>query len=450
MLNNTIAGYIEINAGDQASYQAQVQQLFNTIAANSEQQIFIRPLCDDAKQAAINADQRRQNNQALGQLDGIPVAIKDNIHYAGSPTTAGTQYDFSGLFSEDAAVVERLKNAGAIVIGKLNMDEGALGATTRNRFWGQCENPRLPGRTPGGSSGGSAAAVAAGNVPLSLGSDTLGSVRIPAAYCGVWGLKPTKGLVSSYGVVSLSTTLDSIGPLANCAEDLALAIKLLAGPDARDPQSITPPQAYVADIDQFESLEGVRLGVLDWRAQIKCETLVQHGFESLLDAAREMGAQVTSVTLDSWQATQARRAGLLIAEAECASWLLPIIEKNDGAFSDEFKAMIEYGGSVSGEKLSGAYQYVDELKQVISSAMEPFDGLIMPTVPQQAFPQAGPVPENQADFTALANFGNCTAVAFPINSGTTPVPVSVQVMGPAFCETKVLGIARLLSQLHQR
>jgi len=404
-------------------------------------------LPDLALQAATAADKRRQLKQILGPFDGIPIAVKDNFKLAHNPTTAGTAYNFNQADYEEANVVNQLQAAGAIIIGKLNMDEGAIGATTRNPFWGQCDNPKHPGMTPGGSSGGSAAAVAAGWVPVAMGSDTLGSARIPAAYCGVWGLKPTKEQISTEGMVPLSPTLDCIGLFANCAEDLGQTLNLLAQRARPVNRTSTVSPIRPASLSHEVSLKAVRFGILNWKSQIECEKPVQAAFDNLLNAARLAGAEITIISIENWQATLARRAGLVIAEAECASWLQPIIERHENAFSSDFKKLIQFGKNVSGEKLKGAYDYVNQLKTAIERSMNSIDYLLTPTVPQRPFVHSSATPINQADFTVLANIGNCPAVAFPMATTKSDFPLSVQVIGKAFCEADVLNIAASLAEL---
>ena len=186
---------------------------------------------EGARAAALASEHRWRAERPLSALDGVPVAVKDNIAVAGLPLTAGMEHR-RGLFaSADAEVVARLRAAGAVIIGMTNMHEAALGSTTDNRFYGRTDNPAAPGHTPGGSSGGTAAAVTAGFVPLGIGTDTLGSVRLPAAYCGVAALKPTPGLLPKAGLIDLSWSLDTIGPIAASIDDLATVMLAIAGPD---------------------------------------------------------------------------------------------------------------------------------------------------------------------------------------------------------------------------
>ena len=224
---------------------------------------FIRVDGAAARASAALADGRRARGMTLGALDGAAVAVKDNLAVAGAPWTGGIGGRRGLLAAEDAAVVSRLKAAGAVVLGGLNMEEGALGAVTDNAVFGRCLNPLGPLQgavlTPGGSSGGSAAAVAAGFVDLSLGTDTMGSVRIPAAYCGLFGLKPTYGLIPRSGMAYLAPSLDTIGPLARDVALLWPAVLAMAGVDAGDPEARPAPNCW--DERQAASLRGVVLGV---------------------------------------------------------------------------------------------------------------------------------------------------------------------------------------------
>src|SRR5262249_46782901 len=192
-----------------------------------ELRCFITVDREGALRAAAASRDRHAARRALGPLDGIPVAVKDNIDMAGLPRTAGTEAFRPRIPRPEPPVVERLKRAGAVILGKLNMHEAAFGGTTDNPVFGRCMNPLLPGHTPGGSSGGSGAAVAAGFCTAALGTDTMGSVRLPAAYCGIWGFKPTRGEIQTKGVVPLSVTLDTVGPLARTAADLGIFAEAL-------------------------------------------------------------------------------------------------------------------------------------------------------------------------------------------------------------------------------
>lgn len=401
---------------------------------------FITLLPDSALAAARASDARRAGGHPLGPLDGIPMAIKDNIAIHGVPTTDGTRAFATRIAPADATVITRLRAAGAVIVGTLNMHEGALGATTDNPFWGRCDNPAAPGHTPGGSSGGSAAAIAAGIVPLTLGTDTMGSVRIPAAYCGLWGLKPTGGLIPVTGLSHLSWTLDTIGPLATCADDLARLTAILAGPDADDPDSRPLPPGWSATAPAPD-LSQVTLGLPDGTLLSTCTLQVRAAFDALVTRARAKG--VTFRPVPAWDTGALRRAGLLLSEAECGHLIGAALDSSPEGFSDSFRAAITYGRTAPGAKVAAAYRILSRAAHDARRALQGLDAFLLPTAPQQPFPHGTPSPANQADFTALANVAGLPALAFPLP--TDGLPLSAQLIGPAFSEGSLIALAKVLS-----
>ena len=375
-----------------------------------------------------------------GPLAGVPVAVKDNIAVAGVATTDGTFAFRDRVAARDATVVARLKRAGTAVIGTTNMHEGALGATTDNPFWGRCVNPLKDGFTPGGSSGGSGAAVAAGIVPLAIGTDTMGSVRIPAAYCGVWGMKPTRGLVPVTGLSHLSWTLDTIGPIAEGPEMLMRALRVMAGPDGEDVFAVPPPDGW----DDDRAPGRVVLGVPHWAALSPCEGVVAEGFAAFVSRVAALGVEVRHVTVPHWAPGAMRRAGLLVAEAECGAMIGGVIDTRPEGFSEGFRAAINYGRRAAGEKVAAAYRVLAEAGAGVRAVLRDVDAILMPAAPQRAFAHGGPVPAGQADFTALANAGGVPALVFPMPAPDGGLPLSAQLVGPAFSEGRLVGIARVL------
>ncbi len=378
-----------------------------------------------------------------GPLAGVPVAVKDNIAVAGVPTTDGTKAFADRVAVRDATVVARLRAAGAAVIGTTNMHEGALGATTDNPFWGRCVNPLKDGFTPGGSSGGSGAAVAAGIVPLALGTDTMGSVRIPAAYCGVWGMKPTRGLIPVTGLSHLSWTLDTIGPIAEGPEMVMRALRVMAGPDGDDVFAVPPSEGW----DDDRAPGRVVLGVPDWAALSPCEGVVAEGFAAFVSRVAALGVEVRPVTVPHWAPGAMRRAGLLVAEAECGAVIGGVIDARPEGFSDGFRAAITYGRRAAGEKVAAAYRVLAEAGAGVRAVVRGVDAILMPAAPQRAFAHGGPVPAGQADFTALANAGGVPALVFPLTAPDGGLPLSAQLVGPAFSEGRLVAIARVLESV---
>lgn len=399
---------------------------------------------EGARTAARAQDALRAGGGPMGPLCGLPIAVKDNIDVAGLPTTDGTAFHAGRVAGRDAGVVARLRRAGAVILGKLNLHEGALGATTDNPHWGRADNPAAPGHTPGGSSGGAGVAVAAGIVPLALGTDTMGSVRIPAAYCGVWGLKPTRGLIGQSGLSPLSWTLDTIGPLATGAKDLMAALALLAGPDRDDPFSAAAPLVPL----RRAGLSGLVLGLPE-EAAVALDPVVQAAFEALCDRARAAGVTLVPVRVTGWQPAALRRAGLLVAEAEVGSVIGADLDRDAAAggsgFSAAYRALVNYGRRVEGWRLAAAYRRVALARPAAFGALQGVAGLLMPTAPETAFPHGAPVPEGQADLTALANAAGLPAVSFPIPS--TGRPVGAQLVGAPCADARIIALAGLLARL---
>ena len=414
-------------------------------AVNPAGHIFISVTAASALAEAKASDKRRARGATLGALDGIPTAVKDNIDMAGVATTAGIGAFRDRLARQDATVVRKLRAGGAVLLGKLNMHEGALGATTDNAAFGRCDNPRVPGHTPGGSSGGSAAAVAAGIAPIAIGTDTMGSVRIPAAYCGLWGLKPTRGLVGASGLFHLSWTLDAIGPLATSPEDLAVCLRLMAGVDEQDPAGIPAPAGWdpaLPDIAPGTTVLGVPTAI----DGVALEPAVRSSFDRCLEQARAHGSRIVPLAMAGWSPSEARRAGLLVCEAECANLIGPTLDTFKDGVSPEFRSLLVYGRQVEGERLAVAYWKIGQIALVARQALTQVDAILMPTSPQRAFPHGTPAPATQADFTALASLAGLPAVAFPLPSPASEPPCSAQLVGRPYAEGWLLSMAKALSE----
>jgi aspartyl-tRNA(Asn)/glutamyl-tRNA(Gln) amidotransferase subunit A len=395
---------------------------------------FITVAADAARAEAHESRRRFAEGRPLGSLDGIPIGIKDNIDVAGLPCTAGTAAFRTRSSKRDARAVMRLKRSGAVLLGKLNMHEGALGATTDNPVFGRCMNPLRSGYTPGGSSGGSAAAVAAGFCAASLGTDTMGSVRVPAAYCGVYGFKPSHDAARSEGVVPLSFTLDSVGPLARTIEDLAiLADALHEGP------------VHSSDCSRTISLAGLRIGVPRQLDAVALTAPVTSAFARFLDALRGAGAVVTSVDLPNWEPTKARRAGLLISEAEAASYYTQALGADLPGLSSEFAAMLRYPARAGLDRVIGAYALIDAVRQSYLDAFAEVDLIALPTTPQPSFPHGIEVPVNQADCTGLANFARAPAVSLPVP--TDDLPVGMQLTAAPGDDRRLMSIATAVDRI---
>ena len=271
---------------------------------------------DKALARAAEIDARRNNRNLL--LLGVPIALKDNLCTKGIATTASSRILEGYVPPYNATVVDRLEAAGAVIIGKTNCDEFAMGSSTENSAFGPTRNPWATDRTPGGSSGGSAAAVAARMVPLALGSDTGGSIRQPAALCGVVGFKPSYGRVSRYGLLAFASSLDQIGPLATSVDDAALIMSVIAGHDTCDSTSANlPAPGFEAAVNDANGLRGMRIGVPRHLFREGVDDEVMAAFDAAINAAREHGAEIVEVALD--HSPEAIPVYYVIATAEASA-----------------------------------------------------------------------------------------------------------------------------------
>jgi len=319
-----------------------------------------------------------------GGEPGLRLAVKDNIDVAGMPCAAGLEALRGRIAQRDAPCVARLRAAGYTVVGKTLMDEAAFGALGDNPWFGRCHNPLRHGYTPGGSSAGSAAAVAAGSCDAALGTDTLGSVRIPASYCGVVGYVPGRGLIDPAGVLPLMPEFDRVGVLAPSVADAARVASVMAG-RALEPR----PGASVAELHDPE----VDLGGL-------------------------------------------RRAALLLVEKEAAGSLLGLPK-----LSPTLRAALEYGRNATPERISRARQRIEEARRWLDERLARYDVLVLPTTPQTSFAFDRAVPETQADFTVLASIAGLAAISIPAEE-REGLPMGVQVVGRD--DALVLGVAATL------
>lgn len=376
-----------------------------------------------------------------GGLRGLAIAVKDNIDVAFMPTTAGLAALAGNIATHDAPAIAGLRARGVRILGKVAMHEGALGATTDTPRL--CHNPRRHGFTPGGSSGGSGAAVAAGDVPLAIGTDTMGSVRIPAAYCGVVGLKPTAGLVSRSGVVPLSPTLDTVGPLATTPRLCAEALQAMACEDARDPASRPAPRGWRAVPDAPPNPHGLRIALPRPVTAAPMEVPIRAAWEAAADRLRDLGAVVEPVDVPGWDPGTTRRAGLLLIEAEAAALHEALIDDPEAA-TPAFRSALDYGRKLGGIRLARALFRLAEARGAMLRVLDSFDAVLMPTAPQRAFAHGTPAPHDQADFCAIANIAGLPAIAIPRPAPDGDLPCSVQLLGHPWEEARIVGLAELL------
>ena len=379
-----------------------------------------------------------------GPLQGRLVGLKANIAVKGFAWTAGLGHRATRIAECDSTVTRRLRDSGALVLPGLNMDAAALGGATDNPDFGRTANPHVPEHSAGGSSGGSAAAVAAGLVDLAIGTDTLGSVRIPASYCGVFGLKPTYGLVGRSGVVPLAPSLDTIGPIAAQAADLWPLLKVIAGPDPEDP-AIRPAPKQWGTATCETAARGVRIGVPSQISAVDCETEVLSALERASAVLANAGADVAHVDMPGWDPAALRQSAFLFTEAEGAIAFSQELETG-GVLPPSVEKLLRFGANMGTVKLVSASHEVARVKAQLHRTFASVDVLLTPTTPQRAFHATQRAPVNQADFTALANAAGVPAVAIPVWISGSALPASVQLVGPAWSESVLIGLATLLQE----
>jgi aspartyl-tRNA(Asn)/glutamyl-tRNA(Gln) amidotransferase subunit A len=402
-------------------------------------------------------------------LGGVPIGIKDLFCTAGIPSQAGSKIleDYRPPYT--ATAVERLTDAGALLLAKTNQDEFAMGSSTENSAYGPTLNPWDRSRVPGGSSGGSAAAVAAGAVPWSIGTDTGGSIRQPAALCGIVGLKPTYGAISRYGMIAFASSLDQAGPFTRDTTDAALLLGAMAGKDHCDSTALGLPEPV--KLPTATDLNGIRLGVPEELTGEGIEPGVLDAFHATLDLARELGATVETTHLP--HAPQGLAAYYLIAPAECSSNLARYdgvrygfrangrdllgmyTETREQGFGPEVKRRVMLGTyALSSGYYDAYYGRAQKVRTLIArdfeQAWERFDFIVSPTAPGVAFElgakTADPLAMYLNDFcTVPMSLAGIPAISIP-NALADGLPVGFQVAGPAFSENGILDAAHALEQ----
>ncbi|MFQ5937525.1 MAG: amidase [Acidiferrobacterales bacterium] len=407
---------------------------------------YITVLEDRTLQSARTAESDIRAGDYRSPLHGVPVAIKDLFATRGVRTTFGSPLFSDWVPDHDAAVVEHLGRAGAVIVGKTNLHELAYGTTSANPHYGPVHNPWNLEYHPGGSSGGSAAAVAAGLTVAALGSDTGASIRQPAACCGVVGLKPTFGLVSKFGALPLAWSLDHVGPITRTVRDCALSLQVLAGFDGRDPASVQRPVSdFSGELDQ--GVQGARIGVVREFFFENCEPEVVAAVEASAQVFHQLGARVEEVTLPDMRA--ARDAGALILAVEAATYHAFALHEHPEKFSDELKASLELGEFYTGVQYVQAQRVRRELTVQTQQALKEFDAVIMPTSPTPATLIADDPPGHitlRGRNTMPFDLISLPAISIPCGFTGAGLPVGLQIVGKAFDEARVLQVAYAYEQ----
>ncbi|MFH1171729.1 MAG: Asp-tRNA(Asn)/Glu-tRNA(Gln) amidotransferase subunit GatA [bacterium] len=426
---------------------------------------------ESALTAARESDARRLRGETRGQLDGVPMLIKDTITVRGMPATAGSRILRGYQPPFHATVIERLLKSGAILLGKTNCDEFAMGASGENSSYGATKNPWNLDRVPGGSSSGSAAAVAAGECCAALGSDTGGSIRQPAGFCNIVGLKPTYGRVSRYGLIALASSLDCIGPLTRTVDDAALLLNVIAGYDAADATSVEQPPVDLSTVHAGE-IRGLRVGIPKEYFIDGMDADVERIVRAAIPLLEKNGAIISEVSLPHTNAALAAYYIILPAEASSnlarydgirygvrASGVHDLREtygrSRDEGLGDEPKRRIMLGTyALSAGYYDAYYLKAQKVRTLIrkdfSDVFRSVDVLLTPTSPSLPFKLgerfADPLTMYLSDiFTVPADIAGIPGVSIPAGWGDG-LPIGVQLMGPMWSEERVLTAARALER----
>lgn len=417
-------------------------------ALNPSLNAYLTVMADEARQQARQAEAEVGAGAWKGPLHGVPLGIKDLLDVAGAPNTMGSKILRDNVPSEDATVVQRLKASGAVIVGKQNLHEFAFGITSENPHYGAVHNPWDLDRVPGGSSGGTAAAVAAGLCAAGLGSDTGASIRAPAAFCGVVGLKPTYGRVSRAGALPLAWSLDHVGPLARSVADCAIVLQAIAGHDPRDAASATEPVPLFADqLDR--GLAGLRVGIpREYFFEVvepEVERLVREAIRKL----EELGASVEEVSLP--HVAHAQVAGNVIMSTEAATWHASWLRERPSDYGADVLARIRGGLLVRAVDYLASQQMRTLIQQDFGAAFERVDVVVGPTCPLVApvigrtLEASGPLgvaPRSIANrATVPCNLTGMPAISVPCGFSSDGLPVGLQIMAPAFAEGLLLRVA---------
>ncbi len=468
-----------LTAGDVTAVEVTEAHLDRIAAVDGAVHAFLHVARDEALAAARAVDERRAAGERLHPLAGVPVAVKDVVATKGLPTTAGSRLLEGWVPPYDATLVERLKAAGMVVLGKTNMDEFAMGSSTEHSAFGPTRNPWDLDRIPGGSGGGSAAAVAAFEAPLAIGTDTGGSIRQPAAVTGTVGVKPTYGGVSRYGLIALASSLDQAGPCTRTVLDAALLHEVIGGHDPRDSTSIDAPVPGVVDAARRADVKGVKVGIVRELGGEGYQPGVRARFDEAVDLLTRAGAEVVEVSCPHFE--YALAAYYLILPSEASSNLAkfdamryglrvlpegvdaPTAEQvmaatRDAGFGDEAKRRIILGTyALSSGYYDAYYGQAQKVRTLIArdfeAAFGQADVLISPTAPTTAFRLGEKLDDPLAMYlndiaTIPANLAGVPGMSLPAGlADEDGLPVGVQLLAPATQDHRLYGVGAALEQL---
>ena len=449
-----------LRSGELTAVQAAEAYLTSIRENDPSIRAYLSVLEEKAMGQAAETDRRRARGETLSPLAGVPVGIKDNICTKGVTTTCASRMLEQFIPPYNAHVIEKLEEAGAVTLGKLNMDEFAMGSSTENSFFQITHNPRDPSRVPGGSSGGSAAAVAANEAAFALGSDTGGSIRQPAAFCGVVGMKPTYGTVSRYGLVAFASSLDQIGPLTRDVADSAMVMDCIAGHDSRDSTSIRMDKLpYASQLGQ--DIRGIKIALPEEFFGEGLSEDVRKGIQLAARRFQDLGAEIVRVSMPAL--THALPAYYIISSAEASSNLarfdgirygyrspdyedISSLYKNSRSegFGEEVKRRIMLGTfALSSGYYDAYYKKALQVRTLItrdySRIFAACDCILSPVAPTTAYKigekTANPLEMYLGDiYTVPVNIAGLPGLSMPCAAASDGMPVGMQLIGPAFSE----------------
>ena len=415
---------------------------------------FVTVVPERARQAAKEAEAEIRAGKYRGPLHGIPIGIKDLIDTKETVTTYGSIIYKDNIPQRDATVVIRLKKAGCIVLGKLNLDEFAFGISTNNLHYGPTRNPWNLDLIPGGSSGGSAAATAAHLCFAALGSDTGGSIRIPAAFCGLVGVKPTYGRVSLQGVFPLATRLDHVGPITRTVTDAAILLQEMAGFDGEDPRSFMAPVPNYRDSLINTNFEGIKIAVSDDLVQFPLDSEVKGAFKTAISKIAQLGGEILEVNLAS--ANLIRPVSKTILQAEAAVQHAELLAKHSDKYGKNVLWRFRAGQKILIDEYIQALRNREVILQEFELLFQDIDFLLSPSVQIQP-PQIGQelvivdsteinIISGCTHFTRLGNITGLPTIVLPCGYSSDSLPLSIQFMAPRLGEPKLLKLAYAFEQ----
>ncbi len=433
---------------------------------NHKLNAFVKVLADSALKMAEESQKRFEAGSSKSLLDGIPIAIKDNIAIEGIETTAGSKMLQGFVPPYEAEVITKLKEAGAVILGKTNLDEFAMGSSTETSVFGPTKNPADETRVPGGSSGGSAVAVASGMSPLALGSDTGGSIRQPASFCGIVGFKPTYGTVSRYGLFAMASSLDQIGSMASTVEDAEILYNIIKGYDKKDSTSIDINQ--ISNLKSQNDISKIKIGIPKEYFAEGLDPKVKKVIEEAIEKFKKMGAEIKVVSLPN--SKYAMTCYYIIMPVEVASNLARYdgikygySAKAQNSLDVYLKTRSEgFGAEVKRRIMLGTYTssagYIDQyynkaqkvrslIRQDFNQVFKDVDFILGPVAPTTAFKigekTTDPLTMYLSDiYTIAVNLAGLPAISVPCGE-TDGLPVGLQIIGPQFSDTKILELGKI-------